>query len=302
MKTILVTVSDDRFGRKDGKYSTTQDKIEYIFKNNQEFGIHDFNMWKFDDIINSEFYNIYKHLLDKTDPSQNGRLYKPLIIKESLNNLNDGDFLIYNDCSPELWKLEESYKIESKYKLNIIKQLCIDNGGILTSHVKWNHNIHVKKGEVGCHTHENFTTEMCLNTMNLQEYKHSLQHASGMIVLQKSDKSTTFINDWVYWNSIEECSCLGSFWDDEINIHHKIGHRHDQSVSGLLINKMNNRLIETLDYYERPDYMNPYNFLNFCIDGFKYNFFDSNQPPTDMIHKIFNNGHIWDITSEKRSL
>ena len=38
-KVILTTISDDRFGRKGGKYSQTQDKILNFFKNNPNFDI-----------------------------------------------------------------------------------------------------------------------------------------------------------------------------------------------------------------------------------------------------------------------
>jgi len=321
MSTTIVTVSDDRFGRKDGKYSSTQDKIEKIFRNNPQFGITDFRMWKREDIINTEYYknssisscvitedifnSISKNLvlakgtefpeykiLDLDDPSKNGRVYKPLAIYETLKSLNDGDFLIYTDCSPEMWNMPEDYIIDSnKFNLDIIKNLCLSNGGILTAHVKWNHRTHVKKGETGFHTHENFTMERCISRMGMKDYTYSLQHASGMIVLQKTKRSMDFLEEWLYWNSIEECGCMGPvteplLWYYEVMFNGKIGHRHDQSVSGLLINKMNNKIIETLDYYERPTNTSPYMFLYFCLIDHKYNFFDSNQPKGNLKHTM----------------
>jgi len=337
----IITVSDDRFGRKDGKYSETQDKIERIFKRNSHFGISNFRMWKRDDIVNTSFYKEHMvpacvatediihpyskctiltagtefppyKLLDYIDPAKNGRIYKPLLIRDSLREIKDGDFLIYTDCSPEMWNMSEDYIIDNElYNKEIIKNLCISNGGILTAHVKWNHRTHVNKGEVGFHTHENFTTEKCINTMGLQQYRYSLQHASGMIVLQKTKKVMEFAEEWLYWNSIEDCGCLGQannplLWYNEVMINGKIGHRHDQSVSGLLINKMNNKLIETLDYYERPSGVSPYLFLNFCKTNFKYNFFDSNQPMGRLKHKMISpdgnptSAGNWDIEITER--
>lgn len=320
-KTIIVTVSDDRFGRKGGKYSDTQDKIEKIFKNNPQFGISNFRMWKREDIVNTDFYknnNIpdsiitediihpyskqklysagtiipgYK-LLDLTDPAKNGRVYKPLVIVETLKEMNDGDFLIYTDCSPEMWNMDENYYINPKeFDLKILQNLCIQNDGILTAHVKWNHRVHVNKGEIGFHTHENFTTERCLNRMNMQEYRYSLQHATGLVVLQKCKKSVEFAEEWLYWNSIEDCGCMGPateplLWYNEVIQNFKVGHRHDQSVSGLLINKMNHKIIETLDYYERPSGVSPYLLFNFCKPDFKYNFFNSVQPKRNLQHKM----------------
>jgi hypothetical protein len=321
MKTVLVTVSDDRFGRKGGRYSDTQDKIERIFRSNLAFGISDFRMWKREDIVASSFYQTHeipaevvredvKHpitgsvvlsagteistykLLDMEDPSKNGRVYKPLVIRDTLKTLDYGDFLIYTDCSPEMWNMDESYRIDLRqHKLEVIQRLCTDNGGILTAHVKWNHRVHVEKGFVGFHTHENFTTNRCMERMGLSDYKYSLQHASGMIVIQKSAITMQFAEDWLYWNSIPDCGCMGPLseplmWYNEVMINGKIGHRHDQSVSGLLLNKMDKKIIETLDYYERPAGVSPYLFLNFCKTDYKYNFFDSNQPMGKIRHTM----------------
>ena len=341
LKTVLVTVSDDRFGRKGGVYKQTQNKIQNIFLNNSDFGVHDFRMWDWENIIKTDFYNeaiIPDHiveedivhpnnkellvkkgtvipsyrLLDKEDPAQNGRVYKPLVVHESLKELNDGDFLIYTDCSPEMWNMPEDYRIPpNDYQLKIIKDLCVNNGGILTAHVKWNHRVHVQKGEMGYHTHENFTTERCLNRMGLQQYKYSLQHASGLIVLQKCKRSVDFVEEWLYWNSIEDCGCMGpaynpTIWYNEVMQNFKIGHRHDQSVSGLLINKMNNKIIETLDYYERPEGTSPYLFLHFCKPNWIYNFFETNQPMGSLRHKMIspdgNPNHLgnWEVEVTNR--
>lgn len=320
MKTILVTVSDDRFGWKGGKYKETQDRISEFFKNS-DFEI-DLAMWDFEMVKETEFYNecivhgktlesdvlhplngslvlekgmVFpdKKLLDFLDPSHNGRVYKPLAIKKELDKLNDGDYLIYNDCSPELWEyfLSDPSVNKDDFDLNIIRGLCDINGDILTAHVRWNHREHVKNGIPGCHTHENFTTERCMQEMGMQQYRHSLQHASGMIVLKKSPTSVKFVEDWLYWNSNIYCAGLGPEWDplfwlNEVLQFGKVGHRHDQSISGLLLNAMNKRLVQSLDHYERPYNTHPYNFLFFCKRGHDYKFIDGNQPPTREVYKV----------------
>ena len=55
-RVALVTVSDDRSGRKNGKYSETQDRIRSIFEQNRNFGITDLFFWKWEDILNTSFY------------------------------------------------------------------------------------------------------------------------------------------------------------------------------------------------------------------------------------------------------
>lgn len=307
---LLVTVSDDRFGRKGGLYEETQNKIKIIFENNTFFGIDNFQMWNWKDIIKTDFYKENKLLLDHSDPSKNGRVYKPFVIYEGLNSIEYGEFLIYTDCSPEIWTFSSDYKIDKNiFKPEILKNLCLNNNGILTAHVKWDDRIHVPKGERGYHTHENFTSERCINRMGMREYKYSLQHASGMFVIQKTPDTLEFVKEWLYWNSIDECASLGpvntqdcSYWAEESITHGKVGHRHDQSISGLLINKRNNKLIETSESYERPlSGIHPYNFLQFSSNKFNYTFLDSNPLPSSLMHRNVYKDGIWQVIVTNRN-
>ena len=227
-KTILGTVSDDRSGGKGGLYSITQDKVlEFIKKIN--IGITDTLFVKWEDIVNSPFYSTNKIILDKTEPDINGRCYKPYVILEALKKINENDFLIYNDIFPEIWNNCFTNFSKNDYNLEVIKKLCSDNDGILTSLVIWepyNDSVY------GYHTHEFFTLNRCINAMGLHDYIHSLQHASGMIVLQKSKKTIEFVEEWLKWNLTNECASLSdfdnldySYWHAEENV--KLGHRHD---------------------------------------------------------------------------
>jgi hypothetical protein len=117
-----------------------------------------------------------------------------------------------------------------------------------------------------------------------------------MIVLQKTEKSLNFIEEWLKFNLIDEAASLGyinndttnnninrNFWNEEYI--YKSGHRHDQSISGLLINKMDNNLVIA------PNNVYPkFNFLSYCLLNYNYEFINSNQPKTNKIIKtIFNN-------------
>jgi len=306
MKVILVTCSDDRSGRKNGIYGKTQDKIYDFFKNkNSSFGITDFLFMKYDDILKTDFYQENKIILDQKDAAMNGRCYKPYSISEGLKRIDYGDFLIYNDCSPELWDFIENHpKINrKKYNINVIKNLCIQNGGILTSYV--NVQLETNLNE-NFHRHEFYTLDRCMRKMGLEQYKYSLQHASGMIVLQKTQKSVDFIEEWLKYNLIDECASLGrvhenpekstmEFWIEEYLI--KSGHRHDQSISGLLINKMNNYLVVA------PMNLYPgFNFLSYCIVNYRYGRVNSNQPKTiNMVKTIFNEEKkVWEMVIVSR--
>lgn len=282
----LVTVSDDRYGRKDGKYSATQDKIETLFRNNSHLNVTKFKTWKWSSLIQTDFYKNNKVMLDNPDPSMNGRAYKSYAVHEAMSSIQNGDFLIYTDTSPEMWSaFNINTKIDGKkFNTDLLKKMCYNNNGILTAHVQWNYGVHMAYAELGHHTHANFTLDRCINKMGLQQYRSSLQHASGMWVIQKSPDTSKVIEEWLFWNQIDECASLGpadtdptkytnhAYWKEEEN--NKIGHRHDQSISGLLINKMNNNLIVPP---ENMDGFHPYNFLQFAKTDVNYTFINSNR-------------------------
>jgi hypothetical protein len=281
-KVILVTVSDDRFGRKEGLYELTQKKIEYIFRNNDQFGINDFLMLNWANIEQSNFYKKNKSLLKNTDAARNGRAYKPYVISEGLKKINEGDFLIYTDCSPEMWSIDKEIEIHPYYNIEILKKNCEGNNSIISAFVKWDTRP-ILKGCLGIHTHENFTTNRCMKKMQLEKYSSCFMHASGMLVIQKLPHTVQFVKEWLYWNCIDECASLGrseiendySFWDysEEFT---KMGHRHDQSISGLLINKMGNNLIDIIHDTEG---LHTYNFLNFSREDKEYEFINPNKNP-----------------------
>jgi hypothetical protein len=155
-KLFFTTVSDDRFGRKGGEYSKTQDSVQDILKSNEHLNISELFFWKFQDLISTRFYKENSEILNNPDPSINGRCYKPFVILDSLMRISDGDFLIYNDISPEHWR---NVSFESQiFNTEILKQLCSENSGILSTEPIW-----IVDSEIVPHTHENFTTEICMD-------------------------------------------------------------------------------------------------------------------------------------------
>jgi hypothetical protein len=301
-RIIFVTVSDDRFKRKDGQYEQYQNNIRQFLESHTFLGITDYYFLKWNDIITTPFYEDHKDMLDDPDPSMNGRCYKPYAIVEALKQINEGDYLIYNDVSPEMWNPYLNIEITPEvYDIDIIKQLCRNNNGILTAAV-------ISQADddalYGIHTHEHYTLEGCIKRMGLEEFKYSLQHASGMIMLQKSQKTVEFANEWLRYNVIDECASLEAiprskgiyFWNDESSLYGKLGHRHDQSISGLLINKLGNKLVIPIH--------SKYNFLNFCMKHTAYQFIDSNynyKTPSKYVYKTIFDGINWVPTKLLRS-
>lgn len=301
-KVLLVTVSDDRFGRKNGEYGKTQDKIKHIFINNAHFGITDFLMLKWPQIEASQFYKDNQKLLSHQDAGKNGRAYKPYAILEALNKINEGDYIVYSDCSPEMWKMPKDFNIDPEiFNIEILKNLCNNNGGILSCFVKWK-NSDLVQNDLGVHTHRWFTTNRCMDKMGLRFYEDGYMHASGMLAICKTEATHIFIEEWLKWNLIDECCALGSkegeadeFWVHESEST-KLGHRHDQSISGLLLNAINHKLIDIV--YNQ---MNPYNFLQFARIGQEYKFIES-LPVLNVGDKVINHQGtevaVWRIDNE----
>lgn len=275
---IVCTIADDRHNRKNRLYGATQQKI-YNFIKNSSLGISHFNMWGWEEIKNSKHYLQYREMLDITDPALNGRLYKPLLIRDSLDKINAGDYVIYNDVSPEMWNNLDKINL-STYNINTITNLCDFNDGILTLLGWFDHDgkdfIHFKKGTGGHHTHHNFTSEACIKAMDGEKYRHSLQHASGLVIIKKRADTIDFIDEWIKFNSTLECGALGKkengTWFGDCKDPIKLGHRHDQSISGILVNKKNGKLCEPI----QGEFINPHNFLNYCKENTEYTFIDSN--------------------------
>lgn len=277
-RAILCTVSDDRFGRKDGAYKATQIRIDNLLEASPEFGC-EVVQWDWAKIIETSFYKEHRLLLDNIDPARNGRAYKPFVIFDTLQRVDFGDYVIYNDCSPELWEVvfERHKSIPHSYTLNTLRRLVDGNNDILTPFVKWDTKPQLTHG-LGIHTHENFTLERCIKRMHAEQHRHDFQHASGFIAIRKTQETLDFMREWLHWNCIDECASMGwahipnnyAFWNEEEGL--KMGHRHDQSISGLMLNARGAYLIDMPMPYEG---INPYNFLQYCRADVKYQFISS---------------------------
>jgi hypothetical protein len=298
MKTFLVTFSDDRMGRKGGVYKQTQTFLHQYIKDIVSTPI-DHRPYDYGMFAQSDFYQKNFALCRHIDAAKNGRVFKPWAICEILREAAADDFVIYSDCSPEMWDVEKVnfYYHEHNNRTNlpnldVLLNLCSSNNGILSPFIKWD-TVPLRAGDLGIHTHRHFTTDRCMQVMGMVRYENSFMPASGMMVFRKNKLSMDFINRWLTWNKIDQCSALGwanrdndySFWDGEDE--KKMGHRHDQSVAGLLINDMNPNCV---DHYQRD--WPGHNFLNYCYTGQTYNMIDTNTIVKESASRIFKGDHV----------
>lgn len=260
MKTILVTVADDRAGRKGGQYSATQARIREVLG----------------DWIEQKHYTIDDFgecdpLMVHTDAGKNGRVYKPWSILDALLELEDGDFLIYNDCSPELWKKAPDL---ANYDLSVIQKLTRQAGDFLVPFVKWDRQ-RLGPDDLGIHTHRYFTLDSCLAMMEADACRDSYLCASGMICIRKTEYTVSLVEKWLAYNRVPECACYNidetenSYWDGQRG--QKLGNRHDQSVLSVVLNQEDFSFVDIVH-----SELNPHNFLNFCLPNYPYRFINSN--------------------------
>jgi len=300
-KTYFVTVSDNRSKRKNGQYQITQDKVKiFIEKYQNKLGIDFLRFYNWEFMYNDKiFYNKYKYLLEWVNADINGRIYKPYYILKAMEEANEGDFIIYNDISPNIWNIPLNHehqfinKISSYYDLNCLKELCKSNDGIMCTYP------YFKNEEEYGHTHNFYTTKECLFKMNADKYKNSLQPCTGILCFQKNNKTLNFVKEWLENLSIIECASIcninnkyikshpdvrnynneffetisgkycNDIWNYNVNINPSIkGHRHDQSVFGILINKYNYNIY----FINKDSFLERFLFFNFCFGNINERF------------------------------
>ena len=310
-KTYFVTTSDNRSNRKGGLYQITQDKVKILlekYQKNLQIDYLRFYNWEY--MYNDkQFYNKYKYLIEWINADINGRIYKPYYILKTIEEANEGDFIIYNDVSPEIWDYplnnEEQFikQISPNYNLNCLKELCKSNNGIACFYPYY----YVENKKNYSHTHNLYTSKVCLSKMNADKYKHSLQPCTGILCFKKNKHTLKFVREWLENLSFIECASIcdinrvgvkigpqiivhnneffestdgaltNDIWIDNVKEDPSIkGHRHDQSVFGLLINKYNYNLC----FINKPSFIpNQWNFLNFCFgDISRFTMVNSNNP------------------------
>jgi len=158
-------------------------------------------------------------------------LWKPYIIKTTMDKLKDGDILLYLDCGCEINKNKRNNML---MYFDIIK-----NEHIITSFTciekYWN------KMDLVLYLDANSDT-----------YLNTSQRQAGAILLYVCDKTRSLINKWY------DTACNYNLIDDSPSVAGNINgfneHRHDQAIFSLLAKKYNitnNYNIESIIEYVR---------------------------------------------------
>ena len=176
-----------------------------------------------------DFWNQHSNFIENNHRGYGYWVWKSYIIKKTMEQMQDGDILLYLDCGCE---------IDAKQKEEINKHLeLVKNENIIVTHIGydekgWNKMDLIKK----------------LNMLD-NKYLYGYQYQASAILFHVCDKTRNLANDWY------ELSCDYHNIDDTPsitpNVSGFIEHRHDQSIFSLLIKKY--------DIYSRD-----YSLLN-CI-------------------------------------
>jgi len=142
-------------------------------------------------------------------------LWKPYIIKKTMDTLRDGDVLMYLDAGCEV--------VHHKYDtLKMHLEVGAKEDLILRS-------LH---GDENTHTKMDLFIKM---GMFDNKYVYDYQYQGGAIIIYVCDKTRAFVNEWY------DICCEYSNIDDSPSVHPNlecfVEHRHDQSVFSLLTKK-----------------------------------------------------------------
>jgi hypothetical protein len=161
--------------------------------------------------------------------------WKPVVQSLVMNQIDDGDFLLYLDAGFYI----------NKYAKNIFDEyidIVNKNAGFLA---------------LNCFssTEKHWTKRDLFKLLNCDSayYTDSPQIASGLVIYKKNELSIKFLQEYESVCSINHA--VNDHPSYNKNYEGFIEHRHDQSVFGLLVKKIyKNEDISLIDYYQQyPD-------------------------------------------------
>jgi hypothetical protein len=197
------------------------------------------NLNFFDEIIvvnesylDKKFIKTYKELLKKETRGFGYWIWKPQLIHQVLNKMNDNDLLLYADAGCHLnihglRRLEEYFSITQE-----------SEHGILLTELESNRLERIwTKGDVFEH----------FNCKNMSNIINTPQIQSGIIVLKKCKKSIRLIEEWL--KAMQKINLIDDSPSLTPNFHDFIENRHDQSILSVLSKLIGCELISVEEVY-----------------------------------------------------
>jgi len=229
MKVVLVNLSNELFEQSRIRLNVSAQKhgIDTVFS-------HDF-----EELKGTAFYLENKKILDQ--PKGIGYwAWKPYIILQAMQSLDEGDVVVYGDCGHEIIaSLEPLIKICTEET----PVLLFANGNLINAH---------------------WTKRDCFVEMDCDQWKYwyGRQVDASFSLYRKSRESIQFLDDWQHYCANEKALTDLPNQDGKKNLPGYIQHRWDQSILSLLAIRHNIAL------YRMPtQFGNHYKAPAFRING-----------------------------------
>lgn len=196
MDIHFITYSDEKYKEQQNNLDLHAEKFFKLNSYNREW------------LITTKFYEKNKEILDL--PRGGGYwLWKPFIILETLNKMNDNDLLFYLD-SGDKFRDGLCQFLNDYFSNNNVDSLLTFGG---ENKQKW----YTKR--------DTFILMDC----DSPEYHNHIQLEAGVVCLKKTDKTIKLVSDWLHY-----CSNPNIITDIENitkpNLEGFKDHRHDQSI------------------------------------------------------------------------
>ena len=174
------------------------------------------------DLKSSSYYEKNKSILDRTDEGIDGRVkpgffaWKPWVIHEAFQKIDDNDIVMYIDCGDKLKNLQQL------------------RGALLKS---MNHiDVLLTKGAF---KNSQYTKADCFVYMNAFSPKiiHAIQIEAGILVFKKTEFCKTLIRKWARFCMDARIITSDANVCGQENMPDFVEHRWDQSILSILAEK-----------------------------------------------------------------
>tara|TARA_R110000751_G_scaffold10721_2_gene38779 strand:- start:1936 stop:2601 length:666 start_codon:yes stop_codon:yes gene_type:complete len=164
-------------------------------------------------LVQSNFYKEHISILSQKKGA-GYCLWKPLIILNLLNSINDNDCILYMD-SEDIFINTPDQELDDYMTKNDI---------LITS---------------GSYKQSDYTKRDCFHFMDCdtEEYHSAFQIECGIICVKKTEKSIKLVQEWLYYACNENIITDAENICGKKNLHGFIDHRYDQSILTNLVVK-----------------------------------------------------------------
>ena len=202
-------------------------------------------LYRGEHLLHSEFWNQHQNFVINNPRGFGYWIWKPYIIKKNMEEMNDGEALLYLDCGCEL---DDKCKEELLNCIEIVK------------------NDKIMACPLIVHKEIDWTKMDLIMKIGMDE-NNIMQRQGGAILFLVCPETRILVNEWYelcgdYHNVDDSPSIIP-------NAHNFSDHRHDQSIFSLLTKKYNlfssHKLDDAIYYTRNRSGMSKINNLNYLI-------------------------------------